>query len=243
MGTTMTVALVEDGGVTFGHVGDSRAYLLRDGELEQLTDDHSLVAELVRSGKLSPEEAEDPPAALGDHARARHRPGRRRRHVHGRAAAGRRLPALLRRAHDMVDDDEILELVERHRGDLDGAAKALVERARTGAAARTTSPSSPSRSTRRAGDRRHEPATSRPRADLERRGHARRARAACPPRTTVVARARSRRRRRTRAERRRRPRARRRTALLRLARDRRGDRSRPAGSAASRSDRAQPRAR
>ena len=61
MGTTMTVALVENGGVTFGHVGDSRAYVLRDGELEQLTDDHSLVAELVRSGKLSAEEAEHHP--------------------------------------------------------------------------------------------------------------------------------------------------------------------------------------
>jgi len=57
MGTTMTVALVEETGVTFGHVGDSRAYVLRDGALEQLTDDHSLVAELVRGGKLSAEEA------------------------------------------------------------------------------------------------------------------------------------------------------------------------------------------
>jgi protein phosphatase len=61
MGTTMTVALVDESGVTFGHVGDSRAYVLRDGELEQLTDDHSLVAELVRGGKLSPEEAEHHP--------------------------------------------------------------------------------------------------------------------------------------------------------------------------------------
>ncbi len=61
MGTTMTVALVEDSTVTFGHVGDSRAYILRDGSLEQLTDDHSLVAELVRGGKLSPEEAEHHP--------------------------------------------------------------------------------------------------------------------------------------------------------------------------------------
>src|SRR5205814_4739330 len=61
MGTTMTVALVEDATVTFGHVGDSRAYVLRDGELEQLTDDHSLVAELVRGGKLSAEEAEHHP--------------------------------------------------------------------------------------------------------------------------------------------------------------------------------------
>jgi PPM family protein phosphatase len=61
MGTTMTVALVEDSVVTFGHVGDSRAYILRDGALEQLTEDHSLVAELVRVGKLSPEEAESHP--------------------------------------------------------------------------------------------------------------------------------------------------------------------------------------
>ena len=52
MGTTITAALVEtDGRVAFGHVGDSRAYLLRDGRLEQLTDDHSLVAELVRRGR------------------------------------------------------------------------------------------------------------------------------------------------------------------------------------------------
>ena len=57
MGTTMTVALVDDGSVVIGHVGDSRAYLARDGALEQLTEDHSLVAELVRGGKLSPEEA------------------------------------------------------------------------------------------------------------------------------------------------------------------------------------------
>jgi len=59
MGTTMTVALVDDaaGTVSFGHVGDSRAYRVRDGELEQLTEDHSLVGELVRSGRLSPQEA------------------------------------------------------------------------------------------------------------------------------------------------------------------------------------------
>jgi protein phosphatase len=63
MGTTMTVALVDaaEGTIAFGHVGDSRAYRVRDGELEQLTDDHSLVGELVRSGRLSPEEAESHP--------------------------------------------------------------------------------------------------------------------------------------------------------------------------------------
>jgi PPM family protein phosphatase len=58
MGTTMTAALVEGHAVRIGHVGDSRAYRVRDGVLEQLTEDHSLVAELVRSGKLSPEEAD-----------------------------------------------------------------------------------------------------------------------------------------------------------------------------------------
>ena len=63
MGTTVTAALVEpeSGAVAIGHVGDSRAYLLREGALEQLTTDHSLVAELVESGVLTPEEAERHP--------------------------------------------------------------------------------------------------------------------------------------------------------------------------------------
>lgn len=63
MGTTVTAALVDtdSGTVAIGHVGDSRAYLLRGGALEQLTTDHSLVAELVSSGVLTPEEAERHP--------------------------------------------------------------------------------------------------------------------------------------------------------------------------------------
>jgi protein phosphatase len=63
MGTTITVALVDEPGgrITFGHVGDSRAYRVRDGEIEQITTDHSLVAELVQSGVLTPEEAERHP--------------------------------------------------------------------------------------------------------------------------------------------------------------------------------------
>ncbi len=63
MGTTVTAALVDaaSGTVGIGHVGDSRGYLLRGGELEQLTTDHSLVAELVQSGVLTPEEAERHP--------------------------------------------------------------------------------------------------------------------------------------------------------------------------------------
>jgi protein phosphatase len=63
MGTTITLALVDEGSatVTFGHVGDSRAYRIRHGRLEQLTDDHSLVGELVRAGRLTPQEAERHP--------------------------------------------------------------------------------------------------------------------------------------------------------------------------------------
>ena len=62
MGTTLTaVALVDEGGeerLAVVNVGDSRAYLLQHGELEQLTEDHSLVEQLVREGQLTPEEAQ-----------------------------------------------------------------------------------------------------------------------------------------------------------------------------------------
>ena len=61
MGTTLTAAMLERDGLSVAHVGDSRAYRLRDGELEQLTHDHSLVAELERSGQLTPEDAEHHP--------------------------------------------------------------------------------------------------------------------------------------------------------------------------------------
>src|SRR4051794_9933193 len=61
MGTTLTGAMVSGQEVAIGHVGDSRAYRLRDGSLEQLTRDHSLVAELERTGQISPEAAEHHP--------------------------------------------------------------------------------------------------------------------------------------------------------------------------------------
>jgi serine/threonine protein phosphatase PrpC len=61
MGTTTTAAMVTDGEVVLAHVGDSRAYRSREGKLEQLTDDHSLVGGLVRLGKLTPAEAESHP--------------------------------------------------------------------------------------------------------------------------------------------------------------------------------------
>jgi len=57
MGTTMTAALIKEGVLLLAHVGDSRAYLFREGRLEQLTDDHSWVGEMVRRGELTPAQA------------------------------------------------------------------------------------------------------------------------------------------------------------------------------------------
>jgi protein phosphatase len=132
MGTTMTVALVEHEGVTIGHVGDSRAYLYRDRRLEQLTDDHSLVNELVKSGKLSREEAELHP----------------QRSVITRAVGTDPdvdVDAFIVDAQegdifllcsdgltDMVGDEEIEETVERFSGDLDRVTKSLVSAANRG---------------------------------------------------------------------------------------------------------------
>ena len=129
MGTTMTVALVQEGEVVVGHVGDSRAYRLRDGRLEQLTEDHSLVAELMRDGKLSPEEAETHPQrsvitrVLGtdpdvdaDTFSIEARPG-----------------DLFLLCSDgltsMVDDETILGIVEQNRADLEATVRALVNAA------------------------------------------------------------------------------------------------------------------
>jgi protein phosphatase len=59
MGTTLTAGTLAAGrNLLVGHVGDSRAYLVRDGKLTQITNDHSLVEEMVREGELTPEQAE-----------------------------------------------------------------------------------------------------------------------------------------------------------------------------------------
>ncbi len=88
MGTTLTAAYLHEDELSIAHVGDSRLYLLRDGVIERLTRDHSLVEELVQEGRLTPEEAEEHPQrsiitrALGpephvlvDHFTQRVRPG------------------------------------------------------------------------------------------------------------------------------------------------------------------------
>jgi serine/threonine protein phosphatase PrpC len=132
MGTTMTVALVESGQVAFGHVGDSRAYLIRDGSLEQLTEDHSLVAELMRSGKLSPEEAETHPQrsvitrALGTD------PDVDVDTFTISAEVGDVFLLCSDGLTTMVSNDSILDLVERNRGDMEGALRALVREANRG---------------------------------------------------------------------------------------------------------------
>src|SRR4051794_841352 len=61
MGTTLTAAMLDGQTVAVGHVGDSRLYLYRDGSIERMTRDHSLVEEFVRQGKLTPEQAEKHP--------------------------------------------------------------------------------------------------------------------------------------------------------------------------------------
>jgi serine/threonine protein phosphatase PrpC len=61
MGTTCTLAMLDDSGLHIAHVGDSRAYLFRAGDLTQLTEDHTLVGRMVREGRLQPDEAEHHP--------------------------------------------------------------------------------------------------------------------------------------------------------------------------------------
>jgi PPM family protein phosphatase len=132
MGTTMTVALVEGMHVALGHVGDSRAYLVRGDQMEQLTEDHSLVNELLKSGRLSEEEAHVHPQrsvitrAVGTDPDV---------DVDGftiEAEDGDVFLLCSDGLTDMVEDEEILELVHEHRDDLDKAVKALVAAANRG---------------------------------------------------------------------------------------------------------------
>ena len=133
MGTTMTVALVEPSGeLTFGHVGDSRAYMLRGGKLEQLTDDHSLVAELVRRGELSERDAEVHPQrsvitrALGTD------PDVDVDAFTWRPEDGDLYLLCSDGLSDMISGGDIEEILRKNRDDLDAAARALVKAANRG---------------------------------------------------------------------------------------------------------------
>ena len=133
MGAVVTAALVDpDGTVAIGHVGDSRAYLLRDGEIEQLTTDHSLVAELVESGVLTPEEAETHPQrsavtrALGTDPSVE---------VDAFTVAGKPGDVFLICSDGlptMVSDERVAELVAESGDDLTRAADRLVAAANEG---------------------------------------------------------------------------------------------------------------
>ncbi len=61
LGSTLTLAIIEDERLTVAHVGDSRAYLWREGRLQQLTEDHSVPGALLKQGQITPEEAHDHP--------------------------------------------------------------------------------------------------------------------------------------------------------------------------------------
>jgi protein phosphatase len=129
MGTTMTVALVEGRGVTIGHVGDSRAYVVREGKLEQLTEDHSLVNELLKSGKLSREEADVHPQRSVITRAVGTDPDVDVDTFVFEASEGDIFLLCSDGLTDMVSDDEILETVERYQDDLDRATKSLVSAA------------------------------------------------------------------------------------------------------------------
>ena len=132
MGTTMTVALVERGVVTIGHVGDSRAYLVRGGRLEQLTEDHSLVNELRKSGKLSPEEAEVHPQRSVITRAVGTDPDVDVDSFTVEAQEGDVFLLCSDGLTDMVTDEDILEVLERYQEDLDRVARSLVSAANRG---------------------------------------------------------------------------------------------------------------
>ena len=129
MGTTTTAVYVAGEEAAIAHVGDSRAYRYRDGELEQLTTDHSLVAELVRTGRLTEAEAAVHPhrsvitRALGTEADVE---------VDTRTldlAAGDVVLLCSDGLSAMVRDDEIARLLEGAGGDPYLAAETLVRAA------------------------------------------------------------------------------------------------------------------
>jgi serine/threonine protein phosphatase PrpC len=131
MGTTLTLALVREHTVLLGHVGDSRAYLLRDGALRQLTDDHSWVGEMVRRGELTVAEAAVHPhrsvitKALGTEGEAE--PDL----VEVELESGDRLLLCSDGLSGMVSSDSIQELLRRPEG-AQAVADALVEAALKG---------------------------------------------------------------------------------------------------------------
>jgi PPM family protein phosphatase len=127
MGTTMTVALVEGMSVVIGHVGDSRAYLVRGDSMEQLTEDHSLVNELVKGGKLSEEEAQIHPQRSVITRAVGTDPDVDIDAFTIEAEDGDVFLLCSDGLTDMVEDVDILRLVDANRSDLEQAVRSLVQ--------------------------------------------------------------------------------------------------------------------
>ncbi|HET9105062.1 MAG TPA: Stp1/IreP family PP2C-type Ser/Thr phosphatase [Solirubrobacteraceae bacterium] len=128
MGTTLTAVYVDTNELAVAHVGDSRAYLYRHGELGRLTQDHTLVEELLRRGKLTEEQAAEHPQrsiitrALGVDPVVE---------VDTRSYAGRDGDVILMCSDgltSMISEKEILTILDRER-DLDRAAEQLIDAA------------------------------------------------------------------------------------------------------------------
>jgi protein phosphatase len=129
MGTTVVACMAEDDTMSVAHVGDSRAYLVRDGRLSRLTNDHSWVFEQVQAGMLTEEEAEKHPLrnvitrALGgalqvspDASEVASKPG----DVYLLCSDG---------LTGMLPEEEILRVVNDHNDDLERACQELIDRA------------------------------------------------------------------------------------------------------------------
>jgi protein phosphatase len=129
MGTTVVACLADDDTMSVAHVGDSRAYLVRDGRLSRLTNDHSWVFEQVQAGMLTEEEAEKHPLrnvitrALGgalqvspDASEVASKPG----DVYLLCSDG---------LTGMLPEEEILRVVNENSDDLERACQELIDRA------------------------------------------------------------------------------------------------------------------
>jgi PPM family protein phosphatase len=128
MGTVVTALLIDEaaGTVAIGHVGDSRAYRWRDGELEQLTPDHSLVGELVRAGRLSIEEAEQHPHRSVITRAVGTEPSVEVETLTVTAAPGDLYLICSDGLTDIVRDEQIAEVIAAAHNDPTAAAEALV---------------------------------------------------------------------------------------------------------------------
>lgn len=129
MGTTLTALVVDGDALRFAHVGDSRAYLLREGELRLLTEDHTLVNEWVRKGDISPEQALSHPQrsiltrAIGTEAEVNID------ELSFTPEPGDRFLLCSDGLTTMLHDDAIRDILAGHPGEPQATADALVEAA------------------------------------------------------------------------------------------------------------------